>query len=93
MVVFVLQNVEPPIIPNIFKTVLPLRGDAAKRARRYLASKTLASKTAGKEGQNGGKSVDAGSDSWVYRNVKELAGSGGRGGGPVLQLDAAGVCV
>mmetsp|Transcript_45798 Transcript_45798/g.143686 ORF Transcript_45798/g.143686 Transcript_45798/m.143686 type:complete len:510 (-) Transcript_45798:111-1640(-) len=34
MVLFVLQRLDPPILPNLFLPVLPLRGAAAERARK-----------------------------------------------------------
>jgi len=59
--------VEPPILPNIFNSVVPLRGAAAARARKHLATLKKAPKI------NDGAKSTLGMSS-VYRNMKVLPG-------------------
>jgi hypothetical protein len=106
MAVFLLQNVDPPILPNIFAKVVPLRGDAASRAAAYLAARSPPpphQQPRGGAPRNAGQRVDASSrgdgvdasscrdaDS-VYRNLKVMPrGGGGEAGAGVLVLDGAG---
>ena len=84
MVIFMLQNVEPPILPNIFNTVVPMRGDAASRARKHLA--TLHG-GAGKSNGNSNGASTARADAPTYRSLKVLPGDAGQETGPVLVLE------
>jgi DNA polymerase sigma len=90
MVIFMLQNVEPPILPNIFNTVLPMRGDAASRARKHLA--TLhggAGKSNGNSNGNRNGASTARADAPTYRSLKVLPGDAGQETVPVLVLEEA----
>ena len=87
MVVFLLQNVEPPILPNIFNPVLPLRGDAAARARRHLAA--LQGDAGSPRGVPAAGASAVAAHAEIYRNLKGMPEDAGGEEVPVLVLNEA----